>query len=161
MKLKGSKLMISCEQFETLYPFVETSEVTRHRKSCPHCVIFTEEIAILKRSILSLPKHCVSNDFETRLQNRLTLAGSEATFGMNLAPRALAFASGLAVILIAGAIYNGVETTPVSKMAGKPGLEKVSWAEAESDSLSQDSTDVLTSSPWGDFSRIEAVSSQQ
>lgn len=152
--------MISCEQFETLYPFIETPEVLAHRENCPYCAEFNGEFAVLKRTLVSLPKYCTSAGFEARLQHRLDQT-EEQTRSWNATPRALAFASGLAVVLIAGAIYNGVETNRDLQMADKPELDNVRWAEAISDSTVHDSTDVHKSSPWGDFSRIEAVSTQQ
>jgi len=152
--------MISCEQFETLYPFIETPEVLSHRENCPYCAEFNEESAVLKRDLISLPRYCTSLDFEARLQRRLYQTDHE-TRSWSATPRAVAFASGLAVVLIAGAIYHGVETNSGSQMADRPELDKVRWAEAISDSTVQDSTDIHKSSPWGDFSRIEAVSSQQ
>ncbi|MBC8278710.1 MAG: hypothetical protein H8E46_10805 [FCB group bacterium] len=152
--------MISCEQFETLYPFIETPEVVSHRENCPFCAEFNENFAGLKRTMASLPEYCTSAGFEARLHNRLFQTNSVSR-SWNTVPRAAAFATGVAVVLIAGAIYHGVETNPGHQMADQPELDKVKWAEAESDSTVQDSTQIQKSSPWGDFSRIEAVSSQQ
>lgn len=177
--------MISCEEFETLYPFVETEEVLLHRKNCPYCSQFADSTAILRRHLAALPRVNTPVGFEFRLERRLKGESFQSAKAWKAAPRALAFASGIAVVLIAGAVYRNsqmVQPAGSLPMAAAPAQDSIKsaeklpivkepateaveseeeqLAEVQTDSTAAESLKVHPNSPWGG-SLIEAVSARK
>ncbi|NQS98711.1 MAG: hypothetical protein HQ591_09665 [candidate division Zixibacteria bacterium] len=151
--------MISCEEFENRYPLDQPSEVLLHKKTCPYCSQYAEAIAFIRNSVAALPAICAPMGFEHRLQRRIESLESGNPGEWRILPKAVAFASGLAVVIIAGAIYHGVNNPSNPTMTAYSEVEEFAVNDAENDSTAADSVKIPLS-PWADTWNIEAVSAQ-
>ena len=151
--------MISCEEFESRYPLDQSAEILHHKKSCPFCSQFSEAIASFRNSAAALPCIPAPIGFEYRLQKRVELLEAGPIREWRILPKAAAFASGIAVILIAGALYHGIDNSSNPAITAGSDAEEIAVTEIESDSTAVDSMNAPVS-PWADSWNYEAVSAQ-
>ena len=154
--------MISCEEFESRFPFDQSPEVIQHRENCPFCANFNQESAKLRSALTTLPANITSIGFEYRLQNRLMHNTGANGGGWNVMPKAVAFASGVAVVMVAGALYFGSRDNVEPEFSSQSDSEIIASTEveAEADSTVSDTTS-LQNKPWEYGWNLEAVSSNQ
>ncbi len=153
--------MISCEEFESLYLLVNSPEIEEHRRRCPFCAKFTQEYAFLRRSFPALAFQPAPIGFDIRLKHRLAEIEYGKVREWKVFPRAAAFATGMALVMIAGGIYMRQQNIPIQQMAQNPPAEEqpVNIVD-DTTSVETDTIKVVPTSPWGDFRRMEAVSAQ-
>jgi hypothetical protein len=152
--------MISCEEFEERFPYDQSMAVLEHLKSCPFCRDYSEEIARIRKSVGALPAFAAPLGFEARLFARLDTIVSDKSKGKLFIPNAFAFASGLALAVLAGFIYtNNVQEN--SETAVNPAeIQLAGVTEINADSTVQDTSN-LEQTPWSEYWDTESVSSQR
>ena len=150
--------MIPCEDFESRYPAENSPELTHHLENCSFCSGFTLETYNLRRLLAQAPSYSAPVGFEFRLEKRIKgLETTQSAREWKIAPKLLAFATGAALVIIAGTVYhqayNGGQQPGLSLPAS--GQSSV-LADAESDSTAADSLKALESrtGPWN----LETVS---
>ena len=143
--------MISCEQFESLYPFSDEPEVMKHRDNCIHCSKFDHEYALLRAKFSSFAFEGAPVGFELRLQQHINQPVSDRVKVWEVTPRALAFASGMAAVLIAGGLYTGVHKSSNPQMVKNPPAVRNQFVEAEADTAAQDSLTKRSNDTWGNY----------
>lgn len=151
--------MIPCEEFERSFPYDQSAEVLKHQKLCPYCGQFTAVIAGLRRALAGIPQFSAPVGFENRLHNRLDELDSKSVKEWRIVPNAAAFASGLALVLFAGALYTHYMKQNQQTTFTGQNTEVSIMAEAETDSTVQDSTKTLQD-PWAQYWNFETVSTQ-
>jgi len=154
--------MISCEEFESLYLLVNSLEIEEHRRRCPFCAKYTQEYAFLRRSFPSLVLQCAPVGFEIRLKHRLAEIEYGKVREWKALPRAAAFATGMALVMIAGGVYMRQQNIPVQQLAqNPPAKEPIAAVIDDTTTVETDSVKAaVPASPWGDFPMMEAVSVQ-
>ncbi len=150
--------MISCEEFESLFNVVDNSETQEHLRKCPHCRQFSAEIAALRQNIASISRESTPIDFEIRLWKRIESISEEKSNSRKAIPKALAFASGLALVMVAGFLYQGIQNDSQQSLAEYIEIEKMETLTTANDSTNMDSS---KTNPWGDYIPMETVSSQK
>jgi hypothetical protein len=156
--------MISCEEFENLYPFEQIPEVLEHKKHCPYCSQYSEEISFIRNSAAALPALNAPNGFEMRLLRRIKKLDEEAVKEWRLLPRAMAFATGVALVLIAGAIYHNNRISKVpGEMASNTESETppvLTESVVDSSVATPDTAITPQKTPWEKYWNIEMVNAQ-
>ncbi len=150
--------MISCEDYESRFPFENSPEIASHRQQCPFCSSFTLEMNNLHNLLAQAPKYQAPAGFELRLDKRLSELETEGSARQwSVAPRLLAYAAGVAMVLIAGAIYEETHVMQPGTLAVETAeKESLNLAAAERDSTAEDSLKIKESGtgPWN----VETVS---
>ncbi len=167
--------MIPCDEFESRFPFDQSSEVIEHKRNCPHCAQYTEAVAAVRKSMIAVKKVSAPLGFENRLYNRLDALDSPPASEHKMLPNAFAFASGLTIALIAGAVYMNNQFQPIQTGTvavidtGMTNVAEVididfddsemNIAEIIPDSSVND-TSLMKVGPWDKYWNYEAVSTQ-
>ncbi len=150
--------MISCEEFEKRYPEDQSFEVLAHLERCPYCIHYSTEIAELVSLTNALPNFSAPIGFEYRLEQRLNPAKSNSGTRQFI-PRFAAFASGAALMLIVGAVYNSMKTgnNEISAV-NPPVVGEFAAADTLIEEAVQDSIPKSTPNPWINYWNMETVS---
>jgi hypothetical protein len=109
--------MLSCEEFEHLFPLEHSPEVLEHKNLCPHCAQYSSALSSVRNLLSSLPVLQTPSGFEFRLARRIRDWEKAPLREWHITPKVLAFASGLALVLIAGVVYKNaqqIETQPIT-----------------------------------------------
>ena len=144
--------MISCEQFESLYPFSDEADILDHRDNCIHCSKLDRGYALLRAKFSSFALEGAPVGFELRLQQRLHQPVTNSAKVWEVTPKALAFATGMAAVLIAGGLYTGVYKNSNPQMVENPPAVRNQFAIAEADSAAQDSLLQQNKVTWRNYS---------
>jgi len=152
--------MISCEEFETRFPYDQSSAVLEHLKSCPFCCGYTEEIARIRNATGLLPAFAAPIGFESRLFSRLDNLEASKSKGKLFLPNAAAFASGLAIAVLAGFIYTNNLQKSENTASQPASTQFAGVSEISADSTVQDSSN-FEQTPWSQYWDTESVSSQR
>ena len=150
--------MLTCEEFEYLFPADSSPEILQHVENCPHCAAFSVEIAELRSRLAAYQRINAPLGFEMRLEKRLDeIETGRSAKRMTFVSSAAAFASGVAVVLLAGAIYDDFDHKSPIHFAEEisPAIEVA--ATAETDSVASDST-VIPLDDWSEIWNINTVS---
>ena len=152
--------MISCEEFEEGFPHDRSPEIVEHLRSCRYCAQFDSAMAECVHLVNSLPRLCAPAGFEFRLEKRLS--GKKAIYReWNLLPRFAAFASGAALVLIAGVIYN-ISRQPETNIAdSSPQVEELTIADSLYKDAVQDTIPEINPDPWAIGNNMQAVSANK
>jgi len=167
--------MIPCEEFESRFPFDQSSEVLEHKRNCPHCAQYSEAMAAVRKSMLAVKEIPAPLGFENRLFSRMDELSSAPSREHRTLPGALAFASGLTLALIAGVVYMNNQIQPIQTTefaAIDTGITNVpeaidsvfsdfdtDIAEIVPDSSVKD-TSLMKVGPWEKYWETETVSAQ-
>ena len=151
--------MITCEEFESRFPFDKSPEVLLHQKTCPFCANFNLDTAILRKSLAMVGTTSISLGFETRLHQKIRELESGSARQWNIMPKTLAFATGVTFVLIAGALYMDRSVSDNAVYTDQHEIEEIITAEAVLDSVANDSLNTQAEL-WEYGWNLETVSSQ-